>query len=99
MRVPSLFPLLALVALIAACLAWHTYKRPSLLLCTIALMWVLLEFVAEPLVAIAALSPNLHGDVIGVYCAQLLGTVAGLGGIRGAWATRRCRQLAPKDAV
>jgi hypothetical protein len=88
---------LVIILLIAALLAWLTYKRPSLLLCTIALLWVLLQLVG------AVATWGAPSDVTGVYCAltlgtvaALLGTVAGLGGVRGAWAARRFRQSPPE---
>lgn len=105
MSPPGPSPVLLVIALIAARAAWRTYKRPSLLLCTLALIWVLLEFVYEPPVTIAHVwehnwggSPP-NGEFIGVYCAQILGTVAGLGGVRGASAARRFRHSSPNGAV
>ena len=83
------------IVLIAVLLAWRTYKRSSLLLCTIALVWVLLKFVD------AAASYTVRSDVLGVgiYCASILGTVAALGGVRGAWGARRFRQSPPEVVV
>jgi hypothetical protein len=103
---PELTVIGLVVVLIAALLAWRTYKRPSLLLCTIALVWVLLDFVRA-----AMLWGVLDDDAIGVgiyvvqmlgvgICVvQILGVVAGLGGVRGAWAARRFRQSPPEVVV
>jgi hypothetical protein len=91
---------LVIILLIAALLAWRTYKRPNVLLCTIALLWVLFLLFATTLALVATTAAhNTPSDVIGFYCAQILGTVAGLDGVRGALAARRFRHLSPKGAV
>ena len=85
---PQLFIWINIVIFaVAAILAWRTYKKPSLLLCVVALAWVLIEFAGK------AASVGLPSNVIGAYWGQILGTLAGLGGVRGAWAARRYRQL------
>jgi hypothetical protein len=94
--------LLLVTLLIAALLAWRTYKRPSLLLCTIALVWVLFVFVGLPALAWVQFDFfPVWTDVLGVgiYCAQILGIVAGLGGVRGALAARRFQHLSSEGAV
>lgn len=75
-----------LISAIAGLLAWRTFKKPSLLLCATALLWILVGFVGK------AVSVGLPSNVIGAYWG-LLGAVAGLGGVRGAWAARRFGQL------
>jgi hypothetical protein len=89
---PDTAPVLLVIALIAVRAAWRTYTKPSLFLCASALIWVLLEW------ALVALN-GAWSDFIRVYWAQILGTVAGVGGVRGAWAARRFRHLAPEDGV
>jgi hypothetical protein len=92
---------LLVALLIAALLAWRTYKRSSLLLCTIALVWVLFEFVPTTARLNGARSDviEVYWVLIAVYCAQILGMVAGLGGVRGALAARRFRHLSPQGVV
>jgi hypothetical protein len=75
------------ISAIAGLLAWRTFKRPSLLLCAIALAWILVEFVGK------AVSVSLPSNSIVASWGQILGAVAGLGGVRGAWAARRFGQL------
>jgi hypothetical protein len=76
---------------IAAFLAWRTYRRPTLLLCVIALAWVLVEFAGKAAVF------GVPNNIIGTYWGPLLGTIAGLGGVRGALAQRKFSQTGQRE--
>lgn len=77
------------VFVVSAILAWRTYRKPSLLLCGIALVWVLAELASK------AASIGIPSNFIGAYWGQILGTVAGIGGLRGVWAVRGFRRSLP----
>lgn len=80
----------ALILILAVYLSWRTYRRPTLVLCAIALAWTLLEFAGK-----AARMGIGSGNILGMYWGQILGTLAGIAGIRGTLASKRFERVNP----
>lgn len=78
------------IAAIAAYLSWRTYRRPTVLLCSVAFIWVLLELVGKIMMA----SPN-----VGSFWINVIGIVAATSGVRGALALRGFKRQSSSPAV
>jgi hypothetical protein len=75
-------------------LAWRTYKRPTILLNSVAFVWIGVELGFKIFVVLLAASASANNVNLGPLVLPTLATAAALGGIRGSLAVRRFNKVA-----
>jgi hypothetical protein len=74
-----------IVAAVFIYLTWRTYRRPTILLVSMALAIVAVDFVSNVLLA------GIGGNFIAVYWTQMIASIFGLVGLRGVLVARGSR--------
>jgi hypothetical protein len=74
-----------IVAAVFIYLTWRTYRRPTILLVSLALTIVAVDFASDVLLA------GIGGSFIAVYLAQMIAGLFGAVGLRGVLIARRLR--------
>jgi hypothetical protein len=92
LEISSVMGVDAVILALAIYLCWRSYRRPTLVLCAIALAWSLLEFAGK-----ASRMGIGSGNILGMYWGQILGTLCGISGVRGALASKRFKRANPSE--